>query len=267
MIIMLQWLRLYTLGSRGSREHKTFLETRLISSRVDQKFKNKRGKYMGFKEEIRLEIVDDGGDLGASVAASWVRFRGQGSWLQCRDGLVMTKASILLPHRRNFRHDQATIAPRSGRDRATIVVLNLRRSHADRLELTPQRETCDCGSIAPRSRLDRAAVAEFFHESSRQSDMTIVTWWRSDAPERSTRLQRRPSDRDRAISLWWQSDALRVATWRQVSRSIISLTPRIQHVVDLVIAWTEVHAISAAVIRSNARRASTWPAKENRVGT
>ena len=70
VIIMLQWLRLYTLGSRGSRELKTFLETRLISSRVDQKVKNKRGKYMGFKEEIRLEIVDDGGDRGASVAAS-----------------------------------------------------------------------------------------------------------------------------------------------------------------------------------------------------
>ena len=42
VIIMLQWLRLYTLGSRGSQELKTFLETRLISSRVDQKFKNKR---------------------------------------------------------------------------------------------------------------------------------------------------------------------------------------------------------------------------------
>ena len=41
VIIMLQWMRLYTLGSRGSRELKTFLETRLISSRVDQKLKNK----------------------------------------------------------------------------------------------------------------------------------------------------------------------------------------------------------------------------------
>ena len=40
VIIMIQWLRLYTLGSRGSRELKTFLETHLISSRVDQMFKN-----------------------------------------------------------------------------------------------------------------------------------------------------------------------------------------------------------------------------------
>ena len=43
VIIMLQWMRLYTLGSRGSRELKTFLETRLISSRVDQKLRTKKG--------------------------------------------------------------------------------------------------------------------------------------------------------------------------------------------------------------------------------
>ena len=57
VIIMLQWLRLYTLGSRGSREIKTFLETRLISSRVDQKLKNKRRNTLVFKEEIGPKIV------------------------------------------------------------------------------------------------------------------------------------------------------------------------------------------------------------------
>ena len=51
VIIMLQWLRLYTLGSRGSRELKTFLETRLISSRVDQKFMNK-GVHEFLKEKL-----------------------------------------------------------------------------------------------------------------------------------------------------------------------------------------------------------------------
>ena len=40
VIIMLQWMRLYTLGSRGSRELKTFLEICFISSRIDQKLKN-----------------------------------------------------------------------------------------------------------------------------------------------------------------------------------------------------------------------------------
>ena len=52
VIIMLQWLRLYTLASRGLREVKTFLETRLISSRVDQKLKNKGRKYMLLKGKI-----------------------------------------------------------------------------------------------------------------------------------------------------------------------------------------------------------------------
>ena len=57
VIIMLQWMRLYTLGSRGSRELKTFIETCLISSRVDQNLKNKEGKYMILKREIGLQIM------------------------------------------------------------------------------------------------------------------------------------------------------------------------------------------------------------------
>ena len=55
VIIMLQWLRLYTLGSRGSRELKTFLETRLISSRVDQKFFFKGGVHGFLKRKLGLE--------------------------------------------------------------------------------------------------------------------------------------------------------------------------------------------------------------------
>ena len=54
VIIMLQWLRLYTLGSRGLRELKTFLETRLISSRVDQKFKNKERVHGFLKRKLGL---------------------------------------------------------------------------------------------------------------------------------------------------------------------------------------------------------------------
>ena len=56
VIIMLQWLRLYTLGSRGSRELKTFLETRLISSRVDQKLRTKKGDKCFFKGRIRPDF-------------------------------------------------------------------------------------------------------------------------------------------------------------------------------------------------------------------
>ena len=74
VIIMLQWLRLYTLGSRGSRELKTFLETRLIFSRVDQKLKNKEGKYMLLKREIGPSSWV----IGAVVAAI-CKGRGSGS--------------------------------------------------------------------------------------------------------------------------------------------------------------------------------------------
>ena len=59
VIIMLQWMRLYTRGGRGSRELKTFLETRLISSRVDQKLKNKEGKYIALKGKFGPKIVAD----------------------------------------------------------------------------------------------------------------------------------------------------------------------------------------------------------------
>ena len=42
---------------RGEHDElEIFLETRLISSRVDQKLKNKEGKYMGFKEEIKPDF-------------------------------------------------------------------------------------------------------------------------------------------------------------------------------------------------------------------
>ena len=55
VIIMLHWMRLYTLGSRGSQELKTFLETRLISSRVDQKFKNKERNTLVLKRKLGLK--------------------------------------------------------------------------------------------------------------------------------------------------------------------------------------------------------------------
>ena len=49
-IIMLQWMHLYTLGSRGSPKLKTFFKIRLTSSQIDQKLKNK-GRIHGFLKE------------------------------------------------------------------------------------------------------------------------------------------------------------------------------------------------------------------------
>ena len=114
VIIMLQWMRLYTLGSRGSRELKTLLEIPLISSRIDQKLKNKEGKYMILKGKLgqnRGQLRDRGGGLMASRG----RFRGHRSWLQFRNESVVSLASILLPNSHDFRHNR----PRSRHDRAT----------------------------------------------------------------------------------------------------------------------------------------------------
>ena len=112
VIIMLQWLRLYTLGSRGSRELKTFLETRLISSRVDQKLKRKKGEIHAFKEGIRPEIVAIGSGRGHCLKASWERFFGARMPLQFRTRLT----SISLQHEPRSWHDRATIGPRSSHD-------------------------------------------------------------------------------------------------------------------------------------------------------
>ena len=80
VIIMLQWLRLYTLGSRGSRELKTFLETRLTSSRVDQKLKSNeelhgflKGKLAQKSLAIELVVGADSWRRGSGFLG---RFRG-----------------------------------------------------------------------------------------------------------------------------------------------------------------------------------------------
>ena len=114
VIIMLQWLRLYTLGSRGSRELKTFLETRLISSRVDQKLKNKEGKYMLLKREIRFEIVGDGAGRGRDLQASWKRFFGCGVVASIPRKIRANWASNQPPKRPRFPPRLTTISATIG---------------------------------------------------------------------------------------------------------------------------------------------------------
>ena len=64
----------------------------------------------------------------------------------------------------------ATIRPRSRHDRATIVVLAVRRSPSDRLAAITPRQPSDRGSITLRSWFDRTAIVEFFHDRSAPSD-------------------------------------------------------------------------------------------------
>ena len=101
VIIMLQWMRLYTLGSRGLGELKTFLEIRLISSRIDQK---RRGRIHGF---LKGKLAQKSWAIEAVVGAV---------------SLVDDIASGLALNKPRFRFkkspDRAAIGPRSFVDRA-----------------------------------------------------------------------------------------------------------------------------------------------------
>ena len=176
VIIMLQWMRLYTLGSTGSRELKTFLKIRLISSRIDEKLKNKEGKYMLLKGKFGpiLRPFD-------AIVEAVLLGRGGDSLGQCRGSRICGQfASIFASKRPRFLprsgHDRATIGSRSGHDRGLIVTLGLRRLPSDPVEAIPRRKLPDRGSIAPRSRFDRTAIVEFFHESFRPSDGASGDW-------------------------------------------------------------------------------------------
>ena len=161
VIIMLQWMRLYTLGRRGSQEFKTFLKTRLISSRVDQKLRTKMGEYTGFQEEIgpnswvigaiveQFARVVGAVPLGEDVASIPPRFL---------TGFSGPSASNRLQIWPRSHHNRATIAPRSGHDRVSIVILELGRPPSDHVGSIPRQNLCDRGLIASRSRLDRGSI-------------------------------------------------------------------------------------------------------------
>ena len=73
VIIMLQLMRLDTLGSRGTQGLKTFLEIRLISSRINQKLRKRRENPWLFKEKIdsifRANWCSHGVELMATIVA------------------------------------------------------------------------------------------------------------------------------------------------------------------------------------------------------
>ena len=195
VIIMLQWLRLYTLGSRGSRELKNFLETRLISSQVDQKLKNKEEIHGFLKREL--------------AQRSWAwrgRFLGRGSWLQFRN----QSASISPPNIMHFSrdratigsrsgHDRVTIGPRLGHDRATIGPRSWSWSFVDRRPLDWRRFHHVNSPIAARSRRDRGSIRPRSWSSS------------TTPPRRPIELQvtggSRSHDRDPlSLSVRWRSN-------------------------------------------------------------
>ena len=90
---------------RDHDELKIFLEIHLIPSRIDQKLKNKEGKYMLLKREIRPENRA----IGAVVEVV-CKGRGSGSLGRgCGFNSATSLTSILLQHEPRSWHDQATI--------------------------------------------------------------------------------------------------------------------------------------------------------------
>ena len=135
-------------------------------------------------------IVFSLSNRGKLVRRSWQidAVVGVDSWLRGSDSLGMDRGFNSATNQLEFGFNFAsifatifaaifaTIARRSGRDRASIVVLVLRRSLADRLETNPGRSHDRISSIAARSRLDRAANVEFFHDCPPSSDGNPTLW-------------------------------------------------------------------------------------------
>ena len=260
VIIMLQWLRLYTLGSRGSREFKTFLETRLISSRVDQKFKNKEGKYMLLKRKLGPKTSA----IEAVVGVVWRRrgneSLGAASWLQFHEKSALIGLQISLQKGHDFRHNRAAIGLRSGVDRGVRASSITFWSMGDKS--APE---------SPRSRLDRAAIVEFFHAVPPPSDCALTGWtprsWGESTAGRPMEIQRseglltspliaRNPDRPRNASHRGRITSVR---WSLIPRSNRDENRAL--VFDLWSRGLGSTRSSPSVRRSDARRASTSPAR------
>ena len=111
-----------SIASQSSLE--IFLESRLIPSWIDQKLRTKKGITSVLKRKIGPKIVANWSGRGGWFMDSWERFLGAMSWLQFPSQL----ASISLPNSHHFSHD-----------RATIVVLVVRRSPSARMAAIPPR--------------------------------------------------------------------------------------------------------------------------------
>ena len=107
VIIMLQWLRLYIVGSKGSRELKSFLEIRLIPSRIDQKLKNNEKLYGFLKRKLARRWWPFDPVVGTD---SW-RHGGDFTWRRRGSQLSGESALIFASKEPRSRHDRATIAP------------------------------------------------------------------------------------------------------------------------------------------------------------
>ena len=145
-----------------------------------------------------------GSGRGRGITASWERFLVHGFVASNPQGKGF---NFCFEKRHEFRRNRATIGPRSSHGRALIFVVVDRRMSSGRLGAIPPLKEHDRGSIAPRSRFDRAAIEPFFHPSSLPSyeDLIVMTIptvrWRSDAPGGSTRVEKVANDCGRPMMI------------------------------------------------------------------
>ena len=95
---------------------------------------------------------------GRRLKASWERVFGCGVVGSIPRKIRLDLASIWAQGDPDFRCNFCPIAPRLGRDRASIMTLVLRRSLADRWETNPRRSRATISSIAARSRHNRGSI-------------------------------------------------------------------------------------------------------------
>ena len=140
------------------------------------------------------------------------------------------------------------------------------------MELIPHRTLHDRGSIAPRSRFDRTAIVEFFHEASGLSDEASKMM---DGPitihtvllDHQDREKSQPSNDSIKINPRWRSDALErlhVAIGRPLIASTYSIFFN-----TCFDGWSRGLGSTRSMIspRSDARRVATLPAKGKTCGT
>ena len=131
VIIMLQWLRLYTLGSRGSRELKIFLETRLISSRVDQKLRTKEGVH----EFLKGELGRRSWSIGEFVGAVFKLHGGDSLGVGCGFKSATNRLDFGFNFTSRVPRFSPRFSPRSRHDWAAIGRQSYRSSFVDRLPI------------------------------------------------------------------------------------------------------------------------------------
>ena len=129
---------------RGDHDElEIFLEIRLIPSRIDQKLKNK-GEIHGF---LKGELAQKFQLFDPVVGTNLRRHGGTFTWR--RRGF--NSATIWTGFSGGFSLNFSSKAPRLGHDRASIMVLGLRRSSSAQVGEILWQKMCDRGSIGPRS--------------------------------------------------------------------------------------------------------------------